>query len=815
MSPVFRSSARVCLRSVSLVKSLLGGVSLAALGVLLSSHMAVAQTTFWTGAVSSDWRDANNWSNGLPGSANFDAGSADGFSPVVDGGAPVTLDNLNLSSTPGFTLTIQNGGQLAIPGATTHQYVGQSGPTTGAIAIVGEGSELFVAGDMIAFGFFGRGDLTLTDGGTLRTGDGDRVLLGFLAGSTGVLNIGAAEGETAAAPGFLDTSLLEFGGGSQTLVFNHTSDDYLFDPQLVVGPTPPESRRILQENGTTRWASLSGSAMNAEVEVRGGTFIVDSHLSGNYWVYDGAILGGNGRIGSTEVLSGGTITAGNSIGNLTVNGDLDLLAGAIYLVEVNDAGADPGVNNDLLTVDGQATIDSGAIVRVRAENGADDGTTYVPGTTYTILTANEITGTFNETVDHDFAFLDAELDYDAHTVFLILTRNEVEFDDVAATPNQRGAAAALGQFDSAVTDEIAGLSASGARAAYDSASGEVHASGQHVVSNSFAMFGNALGSGGSASGSNANRAVAPLGYSASPTMTVAGLEAIAGAEATYEVAHSAWLMPLGGQGFVDGDGNAARLDWGAGGVALGYEGRTTLWGGDAAFGLGVGHIIARSEVADRTSTFDTRSGHIGAYGDWSDGALSLSGHLAYGAGHVSTSREISIGAITETATAQYWAHGIELGLEAGYGFVLDEGLTVSPLGTLAVGWTGHEAAMESGAGAFNAAIDSQSSAHLDIGLGAELAHTSALANGGELTVRGRALWEHAFGDVDPERTVTLAGGGDAFTVSGPQADRDRLVLGAGLTYETGDAASVSLDYTGRFSGNQTSHAISAGLKAAF
>ena len=45
---------------------------------------------------------------------------------------------------------------------------------------------------------------------------------------TGILNIGGAEGQAAAAAGFLDAATLTLGGGAGRLNFNHLDTDYEF-----------------------------------------------------------------------------------------------------------------------------------------------------------------------------------------------------------------------------------------------------------------------------------------------------------------------------------------------------------------------------------------------------------------------------------------------------------------------------------------------------------------------------------------------------------------------------------------------------------
>lgn len=278
--------------------------------------------------------------------------------------------------------------------------------------------------------------------------------------------------------------------------------------------------------------------------------------------------------------------------------------------------------------------------------------------------------------------------------------------------------------------------------------------------------------------------------------------------------HYAWLRPVGGGGVVFADGNAGQLDWWAGGLALGYEGQARLGGGDARFGLGLGYLVNGASLLSRLSTLEGQGIHGGIYGGWSDGAMSLSGSLAYGAHHISTSRDVVIGALTETAKADYWAQSIGIDIEGSYGFALTNTVSIAPVGTLRAAWSGHNGVTETGAGALNATVDPAGFWQLDAGLGIELAYEASLGNGAVVTLSS-ALWEHAFGDVRPEQSLALAGGGGSFAVAGPAAGRDRLKLGASLAYQPDDDITLSLEYGGTLFGGQQSHTATAGITVAF
>ncbi len=115
-----------------------------------------------------------------------------------------------------------------------------------------------------------------------------------------------------------------------------------------------------------------------------------------------ATLGGNGTVGNTTI-NGGTLAPGNSIGTLTVDGNLCLTAAASYMVEVSPTNA------DRTNVTGTATL-GGATVNANFAAG-----TYVEKQ-YTILNAaGGVSGTFGSVVNTNLPFdFKTALSYDAN-----------------------------------------------------------------------------------------------------------------------------------------------------------------------------------------------------------------------------------------------------------------------------------------------------------------------------------------------------------------------------------------------------------------
>lgn len=221
-----------------------------------------------------------------------------------------------------------------------------------------------------------------------------------------------------------------------------------------------------------------------------GVLEADGSIAGMTTVNAGGTLLGNGTVAGVNVLTGGTLAPGSAaaIGTLNVSGPLVFAAGSTYAVRATPTQAD----NTLVT--GTATL-GGANVAVTA------GGNFLPRTRYNILTAaGGVTGTFGAATSN-LAFLTASLSYDSNDAYLTLSRNDVQFQAVAATQNQRAVGIALtnagsrptNDAGSAILNSLYTLSAPGAQAAYNQLSGEGIADSQNTNIRAGRAFNESIG----------------------------------------------------------------------------------------------------------------------------------------------------------------------------------------------------------------------------------------------------------------------------------------------------------------------------------
>lgn len=283
------------------------------------------------------------------------AGNIGGRGSVTVSGAGSRWESSTLTSIGHYgngSLVIEGGGNVVSSGMA---MIGGATYGIGSVEISGSGS--LWTSDTLSVGLQGSGTLTLAAGGRVSV-TGSTLDLASQAGSFGTLNIGAASGETARAAGRVDAASVTFGSGTGTLAFNHTGNPdgsgLVFSSSLIGQGT------ILHESGTT---SLTGdnSGFTGRTTVSGGTLLVNNTLgsvAATLVVDAGGTLGGSGTVGGSVTVSG-ILSAGNSPGTLTVNGDLVLNGGSTSVFELNRPGAAGGTGasgNDLVRVGGDLSL---------------------------------------------------------------------------------------------------------------------------------------------------------------------------------------------------------------------------------------------------------------------------------------------------------------------------------------------------------------------------------------------------------------------------------------------------------------------------
>ncbi|MEQ8283737.1 MAG: autotransporter domain-containing protein [Parvibaculum sp.] len=527
---------------------------------------------------------------------------------------------------------------------------------------------------------------------------------------------------------------------------------------------------------------LSGiNTLTGGASVQEGALLVNGVLPDVSVSIDGT-LGGSGTVtGSINVMVGGAVAPGNSIGTLQAD-NVTFAAGTFFDVEVDADG-----NSDLLQVDNEATINGGT---VRVFAGAGD---YAPSTLYTILTANDVVGAFDD-VTSNFAFLSPTLSYDTNNVFLTLDL-VAAFQDVAHTPNQRsvaGAADALGGGND-IYDEILVMTDEEARAAFDALSGEIHASAKTAFFHSAQQIREALLArlralfgGGSQSAALAQAPAAGDG-------TISGDGPVV------------WGHAFGSWGETDGNGNAASVDRTSGGFLGGADKAV----GDIRVGLALGYSRSTFDVDARRSSGESDNFHIAGYAGAKLGAFDLGGTLAYAYQQAETDRTVVVGGITNRLNADYDAHVMQAAAEIGTDLARGP-VVFTPFAGLAVVHVETDGFTETGGpAALTVAGSSNTTGISTVGL-------RARRESENVALHGSLAWRHAFGDVEPTSRAAFASAPAAsFTVAGAPISENALAFEAGADIRLGAQTVLTLGYAGEYGSDGQDHGVKAELTFRF
>ncbi|MES0266686.1 autotransporter outer membrane beta-barrel domain-containing protein [Citrobacter sedlakii] len=286
-------------------------------------------------------------------------------------------------------LTITNGGSLTL---SEHMNIGYVGNTlnsnregAGETRVDGANSQLNVAQGIYLGGFTttpndATGSLTVSNGATINSGT--LIWLAVGEGSTGILNIGGAQGETEQAAGSINVPRIHLGNtdGVSTAVLNlnHNSDDFVLGANITgtgevnhLGSGTSTLTGASNYRGNTHVASGTLRAGAVNTLSANSDYLVDSgaslDLNGYSQTVNSLVLDGNATL-SADTPSDGTFTPTT----LTINGDYASNNG---LLSLRTALGDDLSATDKLVVKG----DTSGTTRVSIANAGGSGAQTIEG----------------------------------------------------------------------------------------------------------------------------------------------------------------------------------------------------------------------------------------------------------------------------------------------------------------------------------------------------------------------------------------------------------------------------------------------------
>lgn len=595
--------------------------------------------------------------------------------------------------------------------------------------------------DVLAVGLFGRGAWLLYDVTT------------FFSTST-VLKFGSADNDSSPAASLLTgaRNLEKVGSGT-----------------LTITGTPTYTGATLVNGGRL---AANGSLMSSSGVTVGA---------------DGT-LGGTGTVPSTTV--NGALAPGNSIGTITVNGNLTLNAGSTYQVEV------AGTANDRTNVTGTATLSG-------TTQATYSGSTFTRAPNTILSAAGGLNGAFqNLTTSGLPSFLFGTLGYSANSVTLSL---QSAMTSLSGRGSNQGAVARA--FDTAFN---AGSGLNGMPGLYGLSAAQIPQA-LSVLSGDSASVGQsaALAAGGQFAAVMTDRA----GTRRAEELACHDRPADAAAcEAPPD--WSAWAGGFGGTQslLANAATGSAASQQNIGGGAFGGDYRA---GPETLVGIAVGFSDTSYSVPANGANGRATGVHFGAYGQHGWRALYVNAGLAYSRFEGSATRSINGVGTPETARSSTVSSQLAARLEVGRPFAVGPvGLT--PFATLqpAQFWqpaTTETSVTGAGPGAFALAYQPQATTSLPMSLGAQLDARTEV-NALPLKAWLRLAWVHEFMPNRPLTAGFVNLPGSLFTVDGAQAASNAARIDFGARYSVGSQTSLFANAAAEFSDRGQGYSGTAGLR---
>ena len=534
----------------------------------------------------------------------------------------------------------------------------------------------------------------------------------------------------------------------------------------------------LIKSGAGRLLLTGDNTFRGPTTVNGGLLSVNGSLASAVIVNDSGTLGGSGRIASLLANSGGRVAPGNSIGTLSVAGDVTFAPGSTYAVELSPT------SSDRIVAGGTASI-SGATVSLSLENSptllSTTETRSLLGHSYDILqAAGGIQGQFGAVLP-DYLFIGGNLDYTANAIQLDIQRNATSFASVGQTPNQRAVAAAvegLGAGNSVYESLLLSASAASAQQAFQQLSGEIYPALGSMLINDSRQLRDAVG------------------------------ERLHDANATQS---NGWIKTLGAWGATNSGNDTSRYSTSIGGLLAGVDGALDE---QTRIGLVTGYSDSSLNMgSDTHSSAKVDSYHLGAYAGHDIGAWRLSTGAAYSWHRGDVKRDLQYGDVSAKQKAKVDAATTQVFGEAAYRLNLQP-LALEPFANLAYVHLDTEGFTEKGDAAALKSSGEQRDAVLST-LGVRTVKRFNLSAGQVLDMSGHLGWQHSLSDIDAEQHLRFASGSTPYTVESSALVRDAALVGVQASLALSKDVRVNLDYNGQLANREKSHGVGLSLNWQF
>jgi autotransporter-associated beta strand protein len=652
----------------------------------------------------------------------------------------------------------------------------------------------------------GNATITNNSGGTTRiNSSASGGIARFIMNGTGALDISflSSAGTTAGSIEgsgnvFLGSKTLTIGGNNLSTAFSGVIQD---------GGWAGGSGGSLTKGGSGALTLTGANTYTGATTVNGGTLSVNGSIASSslLTVNAGGTVGGTGTLPLTVIASGGTLAPGNSIGTITVNGNLTFNSASTYAVEVSPSNA------DRTNVTGSATL-AGTV------NATFASGSYLTQS-YTILSAaGGLGGTTFDSLTTNNPNIAASLSYSSTDVLLNLVAALGGGSNLNG--NQQNVASAInGFFNNGGTlppnfVSLFNLTGNNQANALSAASGEAATGAQQgafQLTNLFLqiMLDPFVNGRGGVGGGPALAFAAEEHGALPPDVALAYAKVLKAPPSTvvapvFDRRWSAWASGYGGYNETNGDPGVvgshdltARVGGGAAGLDYHFSPDTVL--GVALAGGGTNWALAQGLGGGRSDAFQA-----GAYGASRWGPAYLAGAFAFTNHWMSTDRYAPFG---DHLTASFDAESYGGRLEGGYRFGMGA-FGMTPYAALQAQSFHMPAYAETDVtgGGFALGYNSRTGSDTRSELGGRFDYLVAANADMVFTLHGRAAWAHDW-VTDPTLTAvfqTLPGA--SFIVDGAVPAEDSALVSAGAELRLADGVSLLAKFDGGFADHSQTYA---------
>lgn len=555
--------------------------------------------------------------------------------------------------------------------------------------------------------------------------------------------------------------------------------------------------------------TIGSNAGSTATSLQDATGVYDYAGATQMSIFTGGTTANISNVGNTGAIAiGGNLNIANAttavnfgVAHVNVAGNVITHGGAMsYTVNTNDFSA----NNAISTSSGSGQVAAtGTLTMTGAEKVQINyvGSLKQNGT-YNVITAASNTGyvgTLANVTDNSFA-IDTTVKTNALNGNLTVTADRSGGGAYAINQDYANKSGTVGNFSNNAAAVIAGLAAAGTQ------TGDMVQVIQKLEINSFG-YGNTASNLATqvkrlAPVANASLSQASFGATNLTTSTIDGRmsslrgDNLASADGTGISAGDAaksnafWLKGYGSMANQNASGQYDGYKFNTGGLAMGADTRLNA---DGLIGLAISDASTKVDqqgfrLGDSTTI---KSVQLTGYGSYNlSRELYIDGSLSYTGNKHNGNRATAVG---RTAQASYNGNQLMARLGAGYRIALEGKTVFTPLVSVESSHLNTNAYTETGAGALNLAVGSQSLNRSRLGLGGRLS-TEAESNGTIYRPELSAMLFHDAGALTKDTTATFTGGGASFTTPGADAVRNTVDIGAGVAITTGKDSSVLVQY---------------------